>query len=302
MVLRFVASMGMGGQWSLGVALVVECWPGMRRPLLAGVIGAAANVGFLMISLLTYFFPLHPESWRWIMLAGASPAVFVIFIILFVPESERWKAAVKRSASSPIREVFGPQLRSTTLVAIILAAIALLGTWGSIQWVPYWVDHELAPGDPSAKSLTQICSAVGAIVCCIIAPLMGGRWGRRPVYFGMCLVSLAACQYLFLAMDKFDWRFLAAATVAGGATASFYGWLPLYLPELFPTRVRATGQGLCFNFGRILAAIGVLLGSGQLAALFGGYKYAGAVMSLVYVFGLAVIWFAPETHGKPLPE
>jgi MFS family permease len=70
MVLRFIASMGMGGQWSLGVALVVECWPGLTRPLLAGVIGAAANVGFLMISVLSWVFPVHPESWRWIMLAG----------------------------------------------------------------------------------------------------------------------------------------------------------------------------------------------------------------------------------------
>jgi MFS transporter, SHS family, sialic acid transporter len=302
MALRFIASMGMGGQWSLGVALVVECWPGLTRPLLAGVIGAAANVGFLMISLLTWVFPVHPESWRWIMLAGASPAVFVFFIILFVPESERWKAAVKTQASSPIREIFATDLRRKTLVAIVLSAVALLGTWGSVQWIPYWIDQKLAPNDPSAKALGQIWSSVGAIIGCLIAPLLGGRWGRRPVYFGMCLISLVSCQYLFLVLDAFNWWFLAVMTVVGGATASFYGWLPLYLPELFPTRVRATGQGLSFNFGRILAAIGVILGSGQLARLFGGYQYAGAVISLVYIIGLMAIWFAPETHGKPLPE
>ena len=95
MALRFIASMGMGGQWSLGVALVVECWPGIARPLLAGIIGAAANVGFLMISTLGYCFPVSPGSWRWIMLAGASPAVLVFFVAWFVPESERWKAAVR---------------------------------------------------------------------------------------------------------------------------------------------------------------------------------------------------------------
>ncbi len=302
MALRFIASMGMGGQWSLGVALVVECWPGLTRPLLAGVIGAAANVGFLLISLLTWRFPVRPESWRWIMLAGASPAVLVFFIALFVPESERWKAAVKKRATSPIREIFGRDLRRKTLVAIVLSAVALLGTWGSVQWAPYWVDHKLAPHDPSAKSLTQTWSAVGAIICCLIAPLLGGRWGRRPVYFGMCLISLVSCQYMFLTLDKFDSWFLVTMTVAGGVTAGFYGWLPLYLPELFPTRVRATGQGLSFNFGRILAAFGVMLGSGQLAGFFGGYEYAGAVISLVYVVGLVVIWFAPETHGQPLPE
>ena len=85
-------------------------------------------------------------------------------------------------------------------------------------------------------------------------------------------------------------------------TSAFYGWLPLYLPELFPTRVRATGQGLSFNFGRIVAAIGVL-GMGQLTSFFGGdYGRAMAAITLIYVVGLVIIWFAPETKGKPLPE
>ena len=113
MALRFIASMGMGGQWSLGVALVVECWPGIARPALAGIIGAAANVGFLMISSLGYIFPVSPDSWRWIMLAGASPAVLVFLIALFVPESERWKAAVRRAQGlSGTRNLFGePRLQ-----------------------------------------------------------------------------------------------------------------------------------------------------------------------------------------------
>jgi hypothetical protein len=88
----------------------------------------------------------------------------------------------------------------------------------------------------------------------------------------------------------------------GASTAAFYGWLPLYLPELFPTRVRATGQGLSFNSGRILAAVGAL-SIGQLMTFFdGSYARAGAVISLMYIFGLVLIWFAPETRGKPLPN
>ena len=171
-----------------------------------------------------------------------------------------------------------------------------------MQWVPYWVDKSLAPDDPSAKSLAQIWSSVGAIIGCLIAPLLGGRYGRRPVDFGMCLISLVACQYMFLTFDAFSTTFLIVVFVVGAVTASFYGWLPLYLPELFPTRVRATGQGLSFNFGRIIAAAGVFLGTGQLVAFFGGYEQAGAVISLVYLIGLVLIWFAPETHGQPLPE
>src|SRR5262249_54470057 len=100
------------------------------------------------------------------------------------------------------------------------------------------------------------------------------------------------------------WQFLAAVAVVGAFTASFYGWLPLYLPELFPTRVRATGQGFGYNFGRIIAAGGALatgfLMSDQVFN--GSYAQAGATISLVYAAGLVVIWLAPETKGMALPE
>jgi drug/metabolite transporter superfamily protein YnfA len=93
--------------------------------------------------------------------------------------------------------------------------------------------------------------------------------------------------------------------LTGGLTASFYGWLPLYLPELFPTRVRATGQGFAFNFGRVIAAGGAL-SMGYLMSkdgpFHGSYAEAGAAISLIYLLGMAVVWFTPETRGQPLPE
>ncbi len=90
--------------------------------------------------------------------------------------------------------------------------------------------------------------------------------------------------------------------LTGCATAAFYGWFPLYFPELFPTRVRATGQGVCYNFGRIIAAVGVMA-SGQIVRLSGGdYARMGSVITLIYLVGMLVIWFAPETKGKPLPD
>jgi hypothetical protein len=92
------------------------------------------------------------------------------------------------------------------------------------------------------------------------------------------------------------------AGIAGAVTAAFYGWLPLYLPELFPTRVRATGQGLSFNFGRILASVAALYMGQLVGALGGDYALAGANITLVYIAGMVLIWFAPETKGKPLPE
>ena len=204
--LRFFAALGMGGEWSLGVALVMEIWPEKRRPLLAGVIGAASNVGFALIAVLAWFIHVTPQSWRWVMLAGAGPAILTFFIRLFVPESEKWKHAVAESGehTKPLREIFsGPTLK-VTLLGIIFASIALIGTWGSVQWIPVWVDKTLKPGDPGAKGLAQLLSSVGAIFGCIVAPLLGDKFGRRITYFFMCLLSLLCCGALFRFTTSFS--------------------------------------------------------------------------------------------------
>jgi len=110
---RFLAAVGMGGEWSLGVALVMECWPEKHRPLLAGAIGAAANVGFGLLGLLGALFHVTRDSWRWVMLAGAAPAFLCLFIVAYVPESERWRKSVASGKSNPVREVFSGQLLYT---------------------------------------------------------------------------------------------------------------------------------------------------------------------------------------------
>ncbi len=299
--LRFVSALGMGGEWSLGVALVMECWPERHRPRLAGAIGAASNVGFMLIGLLTLSFKVTVDSWRWVMLVGAAPALLTFFIRLFVPESERWKESVTGIVARPIREIFSPGMLKTTLLAIAFASIALIGTWGSVQWAPVWADKMTDGKIPEAKAMTGMVSALGAIVGCIVGPLLGGSIGRRPTYFGLCLASLLTCGYLFRAFDTYGTAFLLTVAAVGASTASFYGWLPLYLPELFPTRARATGQGLSFNFGRILAAGGALV-QGRLVEHFGSYAQAGAIVTLVYALGMVLIWLAPETKGKPLPD
>jgi MFS transporter, SHS family, sialic acid transporter len=301
-VLRFLAALGMGGEWSLGVALVMECWPEKHRPLLAGAIGAASNVGFGLIGLLGFSFHVTRDSWRWVMLAGTAPALLALFIIRYVPESQRWKESVKKGASRPLREIFAPPLTQTTLLAITFAAIALIGTWGSVQWLPLWADQLTGGTNPQAKAVTQMLSAFGAIVGCFIGPWIGGRMGRRPAYFLLCLGSLFTCAVLFRTLDQYNGLFQLFVFLVGGFTAAFYGWLPLYLPELFPTRVRATGQGLSYNSGRVLAAIGALQMGSLMTYYQGSYARAGAAITLIYVVGLVLIWLAPETKGKPLPE
>lgn len=301
-VLRFIASLGMGGQWTLGVALVVECWPEQLRPLLAGVIGASANVGFLLIAIVGTCAPATRESWRWMFLVGATPALLAVYVALCVPESQRWRASVSHGVPKPVREIFSRGLRRRTLLAIAFASIALIGTWGAVSgWLTLWVDQLTEGKVPAAKAAVQVAVSIGAILGCLFAPLLGGGIGRRPAYFILCLLSLGVCAFLFRVLRAYDTLFLVTSGVAGLVTAAFYGWLPLYLPELFPTRVRATGQGLSFNFGRILAAAGAVQ-MGELVRILGGYAEAGATITLIYAVGLILIWFAPETKGKPLPE
>jgi len=412
--LRFVASLGMGGEWALGVALVTELWPDRSRALLAGLIGAAANVGFLLVALLSLVLVsflagfgelLHSigvsaersaalvagDGWRLLMMAGSLPALLIFFIRLFVPESHRWEAERDKGGTShwATRDLVGVLIGalgamsvifvwSPTLSAVIpatethelsivwlrasvtavglliallgyiypvvrylsraeaaaalppdsrpkyigrmilgacLSGVALLGTWGSLQWAPSWaiaLANELPAGQAQfAKEFTQISLAAGAILGTIIAALLGGWLGRRVTYFGLCIASLISLVYLYQANESYGTQLLASAFAAGGVTAAFYGWFPLYLPELFPTSIRATSQGFAYNFGRVISAIGTL----QTATLIGLFERglssenkadampnAGATLACIYLIGLFIIWLGPETKGKPLPE
>ncbi len=210
---------------------------------------------------------------------------------------------MKKAASKPLREIFSPRLLKSTLLAIAFSSIPLIVTWGAVcGWLPLWADQLAGDENPHAKANVLSLLAVGAIFGSFIGPLIGDKIGRRPAYFGLCLLSLILCMVQFRVMTEYNMLFLVVCTLVGCTTGAFYGWLPLYLPELFPTRVRATGQGVSYNFGRIFAAIGALQ-MGQLVKFLGGdYATAGATICTVYILGMVLIWFAPETRGKPLPE
>lgn len=301
--LRFIAALGMGGEWSLGVALVMEVWPERHRPMLAGVIGAAGNTGFALIAFVGMTFAVTRESWRYVVLVGAAPALLTFIIRLFVPESERWQHAAATKPTRPLAEIFSqPGLTRTTILAVLVSAVVLIGTWGSVQWLPLWADQMAGASLPKAKAYAQAATAVGAVLGCLAGAWIGGRMGRRPAYFLISLGSLVVCSALFRGVHTYGTTFLALTFLAGFTTAAFYGWLPLYLPELFPTRVRATAQGLAYNAGRVFAAFGAIY-TGQLMHQFdGSYARAGAVISLVYAAGLLVIWLLPETKDRPLPD
>jgi MFS transporter, SHS family, sialic acid transporter len=311
--LRFLSAVGMGGEWSLGVALVMESWRAESRPVLAGLIGAAANVGFILTGLTSMAFrgaglQIDAGGWRWVLGVCAFPALLTFLLRLFVPESEKWHKAVQSGPRPGPGAIFAPALRWRTIVGTLLAAIALIATWGAVQWVVSWVNQR---ANQEMAEYAQMCAGFGAVLGTLLGAQLGQRMGRRWAYFLLCLGSLAVCAYLFrcqMAQDtgpgwRPDWQFFVTVFVAGGLTASFYGWLPLYLPELFPTRIRATGQGFSYNSGRIIAAGGALSMGYLMSEVFhGSYAQAGATVTLIYVVGMVAIWLAPETRGQPLPE
>jgi MFS family permease len=220
---------------------------------------------------------------------------------MYVPESSRWEQARHAGVGTPFRDIFTrPQLR-LTLIGIALSSVVLIGTWGSVQWIPLWVDKLTGGTQASAKALSSMLLSAGAIVGCFAGSLLGNL-GRRASYCGICLLSYGFCAWLFHGFSAFGAPFLVLCFFVGAASGSFYGWLPLYLPELFPTRIRATGQGISYNFGRVVAAAGAL-GAGQLVNHYSGsYARMGLSIILIYLFGAVFVWFAPETRGKPLPE
>jgi hypothetical protein len=203
------------------------------------------------------------------------------------------------------------------LLGAALASVALLGTWGSVQWAPKWAISlaKLLPaeGGPNfAKEYAQIYMALGAIVGTIAAALSGDWLGRRITYALLCIGSFASLVFLYNTNDIYGARFLWSVFAVGGITAAFYGWFPLYFPELFPTSIRATSQGFAFNFGRVIAAVGTMQ-TATLTAWFAhgvapnrvdleAFPRAGAWLAAIYLIGVFIIWLGPETKGKPLPE
>ena len=297
---RFFAALGMGGEWALGVALVMEVWPERLRPMLSGVIGTAANLGIALMGLIGLRYSVTQASWRWVALVGAAPAVLTFLILRFVPESGRWQSLSKKDHAHLIRDVFSPGLIGRTLLASAFCGIMLVGTWGSVQWLPSWADQLTGGARPDAKAYTQILIGVGSAVGCMLSVGLG-RSGRRGTYFIICLCSLVSCSVLFRTVGSYGGVFLFWTFIVGASTGAFFGWAPLYLPELFPTRVRATGQGFAYNAGRLIAAVGALQMSALMRQFDGSYARAGAVVTLVYGLGMILIWFAPETKGQALP-
>ena len=305
LILRFLVGLGVGGMWPNGVALVSECWPNVSRPLVAGIMGAGLNTGILLLSQIARIWHITPESWRWLFGWSAVPGLLGVVALCFVPESPRWlsnRGGAARRTETPLRELFRPPLLRLTLLGIVLGSIPMIGAWAASKWMIPWADKIGGAAQPGYKAVTQGFWALGAVLGSFFGAQLAGVLGRRLSYFLISLGSTVLTCGLFLFTAPLQPAFLPAAFAQGFVATLFFGWLPLYLPELFPTKVRATGSGIAYNTGRFATAGGVFA-AGTLATWFGGdFAKVGAVMGLIYSFGMVVVWWAPETSNRELQD
>jgi MFS transporter, SHS family, sialic acid transporter len=297
---RFLAGLGVGGMWPAGVALVSEAWPTASRPMVAGAMGAAANVGILVMALIGRQGGIRPDDWRWAMLVGAAPVVLGAAVLIAVPESRRWldeRAASARAAVAPLAEVFRPPLAGRTILGIFLGAVPMIGTWASGKWLVPWAGA--VGGDAAGVQATW---ALGAVIGGAAGGWLADRVGRRLSYFLISLATLLLNGMIYRGLVPTDPAFRPAVFALGVVGTLFFGWLPLFLPELFPTRVRATGAGVSYNTGRVASAVGVLVAGGLMSWFDGDYARVGEVTAWVYAVGMIVILFAPDTSRSDLRE
>jgi SHS family sialic acid transporter-like MFS transporter len=305
LLLRFLSSMGVGGMWPAAVALASEAWSSGSRPLLSGIIGSSANIGICGMGIIGWNIPITQAEWRWVMPIASVPILLAIVVAIIVPESPAWRRLKLAGSGSPQKksrwEVFEPKLLPVTLIGIALAGIPLLGGWGTTSWLIPWSEKVLAT-KPEAKAVASIMRAGGGAIGSFLGGVLANYFGRRGTYFAISLASLLAAQGVFWFIDPTSPFFTTSVFVVGFISMIYFGWLPLYLPELFPTHVRTTGSGVSFNFGRIATAFGVL-GAGVISGFFNGdYAATGKVTSLVYLLGMIAICFAPDTSKRKLAD
>lgn len=292
--------------------------------------GAALNGGILMLSQVARTWHITPESWRWIFWLAAAPAVLGLLVLFALPESPLWLAARQRRPAAPspalalpspqrgekklegrgtgtrapsvLGELFRPPLRRLTIIGILLGSIPMVGAWAASKWMIPWADKVGGATEAGYKAITQGWWALGAVLGSFCGAQVAAWLGRRRAYALISAGATALTLVMFLGTAPLQASFLPLVFAQGFVATLFFGWLPLYLPELFPTRVRAAGSGIAYNVGRFATAIGVFFAGILFAAVGGSYSRVGSLCGLIYALGLVVIWWAPDTSKKKLQE
>ena len=308
-IYRFLAGVGIGGEWALAGTYVAEAWPEDRRKMGAGYLQTGYYAGFFMAAALNYTIGAT-FGWRAMFLVGIVPVIVSIVVLLRVKETEKWQkveATVVKQASS-LRSIFSAQYRQRTIVATVLLTVAIIGLWAGAVYEPSAVIQLATKAGMTKADASRTASiatgllSIGTIIGCLALPPMAERIGRKltlAVYFVGMAVSIALAFGWAFYLENGLVPFIALLVVLGFFGGNF-ALFSLWLPEQFETRVRATAFAFCTSIGRYFGAI-VNFGIGAMVLHMKTLGVPIALTAIAFVIGLAVIPFAPETKGQDLP-
>jgi MFS family permease len=315
---RLVASLGIGGEWAAGASMVAEVVPEKRRVEAGALLYTSAPMGLFLATYVTYWiqgvaFPGSPEmAWRYVFLSGLIPAAVAVLVRLFIREPERWKR-VAEAVQPSIKELFSPAYRAITLSGLGMALVALIMWWSCnafIATVATGLANASAGGkapQPMVQEWVKIATNsfnLGGLIGTLLTIPIAKHMGRKAMYLIYFLLSGAAIMGTFgldlAPHDRLYGYFFIGLTVFG-----VFGSFTYYLPELYPTRLRGTGSGFCYNTGRVIAAIGPFvvakvssLGKDALAASLTVLFWVGVVP----LAGLLLLPWVIETRNRELAD
>jgi len=324
-ILRFLTGIGLGAEWGPGTAILGESWPSRSRGRAASVLQSAFAVGLVLASgVWLYVAPLGPSAWRYMFLIGVLPALSLLWIRTSVRDPDLWLAARARRqqarqrlasghAVSPEDRALGgftvkqilsaPDLRRRLLLLLVLSLSTVVAWWAVSTWIPFYAGQLGAKSGGDAQrwvALAGLYYNLGGILGFLVFGVLADTWGRKPTMLLYYVGAVVLVLVLFGAVQDPS-TFLMVAAVNGFFTAGQFAWMPVYLPELFPTAVRGSAISLVFDVTRYVAAAGPLI-AGWLIVSLGGVSAAASIIGLVYILGIVVTPFAaPETKGRPLP-
>jgi MFS family permease len=295
---RVIVGFGMGGEWSCGSVLVAETWPAKHRAKAMGIMQAGWAIGALFAAGLSALI-LERYGWRVLFLIGALPGVAAFIIRRNVEEPPLWQAREKVAARWS--EMFSPEFRRRTMLATLVATSVLLAYWGITSWLPAFLASPVAEGGAGLSVTSSarwlIGLQLGAFCGYISFGWIADRIGRRPA-FTLFMIAATAVVPLFAFGARSSWTLLIIGPLVGYFAHGYFSLFGAMLAELFPTRIRASAQGFCYNAGRFVsAAAPFAIGA---AAKTYGLGMLIAADSLFFLLGGVLIWFLPETKGTEL--
>jgi MFS family permease len=326
LIYRFLGGLGIGGMFGAATTLVAESVPGGIRPLALGFMQTLSALGNISGSLLsTWIQPGKADffhgyaGWRFIFFVGALPAILAVPIALVLREPEPWKEAKRKARDSQdasqqvgsIANLFRqPLWRKHALFGIALGLAGMAGLWGIGFFSPELISTALK-GEPQkvvdvVRGYGTAFQDVGAFFGMLTFTLVATYLGRRLAFFGAFILCLVTTIFVFNNLRSGSDAYWMLPMM-GFAQLSVFGGYSIYFPELFPTRLRGTGVGFCYNTVRYLAAAFPLMLGGLNALLLEHgvnepFRKAATILSFIFVLGLVALIWAPETKGRPLPE